>query len=363
MHRPLPAERHSTVETRPFVVGQDEAAWLAVNNRAFAGHAEQGGWTVEQLAAADRETWFDPAGFLLHERDGRLAAFCWTKMHDDTTTVGEIYVIAVDPDVPGARPGHRADPRRAGHRSHDGAAVGACCTSTGTTPGAMATVRAPRVHGHTARDRAYRGHDRTRGARTPMTTTDSSLDELPRWSVADVHESFESRSFVDAMEQAGADVDRLVAAVRRARRARRRSPGRSTAADGARRRRGDRGLQRRAPTTLELLERVRLRHGQHRQLRRARRRRCSASSSRSTPRLTPLARPARRLGARAARASTDRLRWSGQRRGRRAPRAAAAPRRPRRATRCPRPRRGSTPSWPPPARRPGPGCTPTSRRS
>jgi len=34
---------------------------------------------------------------------------------------------------------------------------------------------------------------------------------LPRWSVADVHESLDSRSFADALEQAGADADRLVA--------------------------------------------------------------------------------------------------------------------------------------------------------
>jgi pepF/M3 family oligoendopeptidase len=34
--------------------------------------------------------------------------------------------------------------------------------------------------------------------------------ELPRWSVADVHDSFESRSFMDALEQAGADAHRLV---------------------------------------------------------------------------------------------------------------------------------------------------------
>ncbi|MBM3816548.1 MAG: oligoendopeptidase F, partial [Actinobacteria bacterium] len=32
---------------------------------------------------------------------------------------------------------------------------------------------------------------------------------LPRWSVADVHESFDSRSFMDAMERLGADVGRL----------------------------------------------------------------------------------------------------------------------------------------------------------
>ena len=34
---------------------------------------------------------------------------------------------------------------------------------------------------------------------------------LPRWSVADVHESFDSRSFLDAMERIGADVTRLEA--------------------------------------------------------------------------------------------------------------------------------------------------------
>jgi oligoendopeptidase F len=38
-----------------------------------------------------------------------------------------------------------------------------------------------------------------------------TLEALPRWSVADVHESFESRSFVDALEQVGADSTRLAA--------------------------------------------------------------------------------------------------------------------------------------------------------
>jgi len=39
----------------------------------------------------------------------------------------------------------------------------------------------------------------------------SSPEALPRWSVADVHESLDSRSFVAAKEQLAADVDRLVA--------------------------------------------------------------------------------------------------------------------------------------------------------
>ena len=32
---------------------------------------------------------------------------------------------------------------------------------------------------------------------------------LPRWSLADVHESVDARSFNDAMERSAADVERL----------------------------------------------------------------------------------------------------------------------------------------------------------
>src|SRR5579884_900766 len=108
---PLPADVGGPADplpTRPFRPGEDDEAWLAVNNRAFSWHPEQGGWDAETLRRRQEEPWFDPAGFLLHEEDGRLAGFCWTKIHPDTEPpLGEIYVIAVDPDYQGTGLGRR----------------------------------------------------------------------------------------------------------------------------------------------------------------------------------------------------------------------------------------------------------------
>lgn len=97
---PSPA---ADVTVRTFEPGADEDAWLRVNAAAFAHHAEQGAWTREDLESREAEPWFDPAGFFLAERAGRLVGFHWTKIHEDGT--GEVYVLGIDPAAQGLRLG------------------------------------------------------------------------------------------------------------------------------------------------------------------------------------------------------------------------------------------------------------------
>ncbi|MER5888338.1 mycothiol synthase [Streptomyces sp. NPDC001941] len=88
------------VTVRTFVPGRDDAAWLAANAAAFAHHPEQGSLTQRDLDDRKAEPWFDPKGFFLAERDGRLAGFHWTKTHAEER-LGEVYVVGVDPAAQG----------------------------------------------------------------------------------------------------------------------------------------------------------------------------------------------------------------------------------------------------------------------
>lgn len=101
------------VRLRPFRPGQDDQPWVDLNKAAFADHPEQGKWELADLHLRMKEPWFDPEGFLLAERDGRLLGFHWTKLHGelrnsadvgshhDHDPIGEVYVLGVHPDAQG----------------------------------------------------------------------------------------------------------------------------------------------------------------------------------------------------------------------------------------------------------------------
>ncbi|MBO0864357.1 MAG: mycothiol synthase, partial [Mycobacterium sp.] len=91
------------VRIRTYAGVADDAELLRVNNAAFAGHPEQGGWTPKDLAARRGEKWFDPEGLFLaiDEATGTLLGFHWTKVHSQAEGLGEVYVVGVDPSAQG----------------------------------------------------------------------------------------------------------------------------------------------------------------------------------------------------------------------------------------------------------------------
>ncbi len=100
------------VRIRAYRPGDDRAI-VAINARAFAWHPEQGRMTIDDLHEQMAEEWFDPAGLLVAVADAgpgesgdtvestgadRLLGFHWTKVHPGS--LGEVYVLAVDPESP-----------------------------------------------------------------------------------------------------------------------------------------------------------------------------------------------------------------------------------------------------------------------
>jgi mycothiol synthase len=90
----IPAE----LDVRPFRLGVDEAAFLAVNAAAFAHHPEQGGMTRADLDDRIAEDWFDADGFFLAWDGDELVGFHWTKEHP---SYGEVYVLGISPAAQG----------------------------------------------------------------------------------------------------------------------------------------------------------------------------------------------------------------------------------------------------------------------
>lgn len=96
---PEPPVLPPDLRLRPFEPSRDAYAWLALHNRVFAAHPEQGNWDAADLQARLEQPWFDPRDLLLAEepRTGRLVGFCWVKLPIDPAQPGEIYIVGVDP--------------------------------------------------------------------------------------------------------------------------------------------------------------------------------------------------------------------------------------------------------------------------
>ncbi len=120
MARDLPGETAPpAVEgLRPFVVGQDEEAWVELNRRAFADHPEQGRLTVADLRAREAEPWFRADDLLLVERNGRAVAYLWLKVEPP---LGELYALGIDPAAQGHGLGTALTARAVAHLTARGA--------------------------------------------------------------------------------------------------------------------------------------------------------------------------------------------------------------------------------------------------
>lgn len=80
----------------------DSNEWLALNNKIFVSHPDQGDWVMQDLTNRMKESWFDADGFFLARESGEIIGFCWTKIHQDRINegaIGEIYVLGVDPSA------------------------------------------------------------------------------------------------------------------------------------------------------------------------------------------------------------------------------------------------------------------------
>lgn len=143
MRVPLPVAARpkwpDRIVLRHFVPGADDEAWLEANNRAFVSDPDQGGWTRDVLQARLAEPWFDPVGFLIADDGGRIAGFCWTKVHPPSPPhephpLGEIYVIGVDPDYQGRGLGRALVVAGLDHLHRRGIDVGMLYVDAANTP-------------------------------------------------------------------------------------------------------------------------------------------------------------------------------------------------------------------------------------
>ncbi len=153
LRRALPADP-SGLRTTAFTA-DDIDEFVALNNRAFAWHPEQSGLTAEAVRRSMAEPWFEADGFRLLHLEGRLAGFCWTKIHAEAEPpLGEIYVIAVDPDFHGRGLGGPMTRAGLDWLAGRGLGVAMLYVESDNAPANAVYAKLGFVHHHT--DRAYR---------------------------------------------------------------------------------------------------------------------------------------------------------------------------------------------------------------
>jgi mycothiol synthase len=104
LHRPLtleiPKASHN-FEISSFDPELNKDEWLALNNKIFANHPDQGNWAMADLENRIVEPWFDPEGFFIAFENKKIIGFCWTKIHHNFVNqepIGELYVLGVESD-------------------------------------------------------------------------------------------------------------------------------------------------------------------------------------------------------------------------------------------------------------------------
>lgn len=102
MDGPIPAERDDAPPqvTIDVMAPGDTSGIAVVNNRAFLGHPEQGAMTEGAFESLVERVWFDSENVLIARKGERIVGFCITKYEFDG--IGEIFVIAVDPESQGS---------------------------------------------------------------------------------------------------------------------------------------------------------------------------------------------------------------------------------------------------------------------
>ena len=251
--------------------------------------------------------------------------------------LGEIYVIAVDPDFQGLGLGNQLTLAGLASIAARGVTVGMLYVDGGNTTAVTMYERL----GFTT--------DRTDRAFTADIAGGTMTDVLPRWDISDLHESLTARSYVDALEGLTADIARLEAAFDehavRACEPRAVGADDGTAADAVIAGWNDVSARHQVLNACAYAALTTDSRDEH----------AVAASARSRPPAPACARcsPAWPPGS----TRSTRTSWPVSRRplASTPARSPGSPRVP--PTRCPRPRRACTPSWHRPAPGPGPGCT------